>query len=605
MAKLNMKDIEKKNSVPKFNTMEALSKVVDPTNLFILQHKAETTVIVGAKEASKTWLVKAWELYTMELDPMASTLGLKKYQTAAARILQANFMKMINYVFNTEIKDKDGNIIKPKFKAKYEWEPTVGVFRRLKDKKNKINNQHQFYGSFEGYNALAGLEPPNGGYFSSLHIEEPAELGDSDTVDPLIWKSQIKGIDDTVKRARATYAETNPHFPPLPFKKWITFNDWDEEHPVSKLVQKYLPREDFINFATGVDYNKVSNSVSDKIDGINAIPELVEFVNKHWDSIRESILKNHTQMKYVEKDDLGKRIDTLLVRKTKFSNVITREGVSEIVKEKREEVINDMRISLMTGNKNDLAVLFGLVDNSDTGIEKRFNFKDMKSVIVDTDEKLKEEGRKVMGFSVGWDHDANRGPYSTPCTLSAVAYNAGNSIEPRLEYRDWKVMLHPSVAIEGYGKGTADQSNTKIYHKQMIDITKKLKDKYVGGKRHLEHGISAIFDDDDGSYVYKMNEDLIDYGFEFVDALENKNGKIETGGFGTVSRDKMWELGIDLGDILIDERNKDIIKFLKEVPVEKTGTRSVKGKFGKRLKDAINSAEYAWWVFRMILLQMR
>ncbi len=602
MATLNKKDIDKKNNVKYFNTMKALETVVDPTNFAILSHKAKTTVLVGAKDASKTWPVKAWEVYTMERDPMASTLALKKYQTSASKLLQLGTQSMLNYIFNIEER-KNNEIVKPKYTSKYKWEPTVGSFKRIIDTKNKINNQQQFYGSFEGYNALAGLQPGNGGYFTSLHIEEPSEMGDTDTVDPLEWKRQIDSILDTIERARVAYSETQPHFEPLPFKVFITFNDWDEEHPESIFVQKYMPREKFINFAVGFDYNSLYNKVSDRIDGKNIVPELKEVIMEKWEEIKDSIMKNHTQMVYVEKDELGKKVDKLLVRKTKFSNVIAREGSTKLAKEKREEILENMKFALMTGNQNELAVLFGMVDNSEIGVTKRFNFKNMDDSIIDTDAKLKEPGREVLGFSMGWDHDANRGPYGTPATISAVKYNAGNPFEPNYKYTDWKVMIHPQVAIEGYGKGQAGE-NTELYHRQMIDISKSLKQKYVGNKKSLGLGICAVFDDDDGSYINKINKELIEDGYMYADAIESKNGKIETGGYGTESRDKMWEVGIDLQNILIDQSNTETIKYLKSVPIEKSGKRSAKGKFGKRLKDAINSAEYAIWVWRSQLFNM-
>lgn len=96
-------------------------------------------------------------------------------------------------------------------------------------------------------------------------------------------------------------------------------------------------------------------------------------------------------------------------------------------------------------------------------------------------------------------------------------------------------MIHPQVLIEGYGKGQMGK-NTELMHEQMRQISVELMHKYCGLKP-LEYGKHATFDDDDGSYVYKIAPHLIDAGFDVADALENKNGKIPTGGFGVPDRD--------------------------------------------------------------------
>lgn len=140
---------------------------------------------------------------------------------------------------------------------------------------------------------------------------------------------------------------------------------------------------------------------------------------------------------------------------------------------------------------------------------------------------------------MGWDHDANRGPVGTPVTLSAIPVQGGNMFEPVTYYKDVKLLIHDGTPyqIEGYGKGD-NGHNTAIYHKQMIELSRKAYEKYVGvNGRELEYGKSIIFDDDDGSYTYKLERPLREIGYRSVSILPNKNGKIETGGFGVPSRD--------------------------------------------------------------------
>lgn len=120
-------------------------------------------------------------------------------------------------------------------------------------------------------------------------------------------------------------------------------------------------------------------------------------------------------------------------------------------------------------------------------------------------------------------------------------------------------MIHPQVEIQGYGKG-ARGTNTKLYHEMMIDRTRELYTKYVGlPSKGLKYGKFAIFDDDDGSYIGHIADYFINMGFDDADALENKNGKFEKGGFGVAARDDMWQFGIDANKVMIDESNVDLI----------------------------------------------
>ncbi|MEX5266082.1 hypothetical protein RF640_18910, partial [Kocuria sp. CPCC 205231] len=135
-------------------------------------------------------------------------------------------------------------------------------------------------------------------------------------------------------------------------------------------------------------------------------------------------------------------------------------------------------------------------------------------------------------------------------------------------YTDLKVMLHPQIEIEGYGKG-AQGENTQLYHQMMIDASKLSFDQFM---RNHEYKVrkgtatSCIFDDDDGSYVGKMVDNLQGVNsdgkvyFDWVLPLENKNGKIEEYGFGTEGRDVLWQNGIDYGMIMVDERNEKLVE---------------------------------------------
>lgn len=580
-TKLKLKQ-EKKEEL-RFNTLEELEKVIGPDKMLMFTHKARYVDIIGAKDTGKSFPLELYKLYIMERDPMASVLTLMKYSTNASKRGTRSLYSALS-----ALRRKD-------YKFPYAYEPSTSHMYRMKDKKIRINNQAIEYGSFENSDALAGYTVSNGGYPALIHIEEPVLQGDKgETATLNQWNADIQTIEDTIQRHWRDYASTNPHFAPIPFKIVTTMNDWDPEHPVSKRAEKYHPQMKFLDWCLGFEYSRLLNLWKDKIrDAETVIPALKTWVDERWSEIQQNVLRNHTQFVYVERDPITNiKEDRLIGRMQKFANPVVRES-----EEQRENVYDQMYMALVTGDRLGLAKSFGMGFGGTADEDKIFNFKSF--VPIDTDAMLKEDGRELLAFSVAWDHDANRGPVATPCTLSAIKYNAGNPFEPIIAYKDYKVLIHPQVLIEGYGKGTMGQ-NTAIYHKQMVEVSAELYKKYVGKNNGVE--TFATFDDDDGSYVSHIGQSIVDIGYNYVDALKNKNGMIENEGFGVISRDKIWQSCIDVNDIMVDEQNVLLCDWLKTCPsvVNPAGEkkRSTEGKWGKRYKDVSNSAEYAWWPFR-------
>lgn len=596
--KLLLKDVQKNSSKKRFNTIDAMGDIVDKEKLVMFTHKARNVVVVAAKDTGKSFPVDLYKIYAMERDPMASILTLMKYKTGSS----TKGIRSMNKAL--------GNLRQENFDLQQVYEPSTGFYYRLprgkkgaKDLQTKLNSQFIQFGSFEDSDDLAGFVVSNLGYPALIHIEEPVLQGDSASVEEKDWDAANNTIIDTVHRHYRDYKLANEkkdyYHDPLPFKIITTMNDWDPEHPLSKRTELYHPQKKFLDWALGFEYSHLLNIWKDKIIGPDhVVMEIKAEIDERWEDIKESVLKNHTQWVYVEKNKMGVVIDTLFGRMQKFANPVARKD-----EETREKVYDEMYAALITGDTLGLAKAFGMGYDGTMGEEKRFNFKSFQPV--DTDKKISEPGRRILGFSMGWDHDANRGPVGTPCTISAIPINVGSPMNPVVEYTDIRFMIHEQIELEGYGKGEMGV-NTKFYHEQMIEVSKQMYKKYVG-KRNLELGSFAVFDDDDGSYVSKMADALIEFGYQWVDALENKNGKIETGGFGVVSRDKMWEISVDLGSLLIDNANDKLVDWLKQVPFADTTTgekkRSVKGKWGKRYKDISNSAEYAWWPFRFHMMQ--
>lgn len=116
--------------------------------------------------------------------------------------------------------------------------------------------------------------------------------------------------------------------------------------------------------------------------------------------IKKNLVKNHTGFVYIEKDINGKYVDTLYGRMTKFGNPQnrnTRKGENGELSQ-QDITLNEMYMALITGDSHELARTFGMGYDGTGGDDKRFNFQSFQPI--DTDKKLNEPDRKLMGFTV-------------------------------------------------------------------------------------------------------------------------------------------------------------------------------------------------------------
>lgn len=587
---------------PRFNTWDALAKEIEPEKLQVLLHTAENIDWLASKDSGKSYPINLLALMYMETDPYAVITYFMKYSTGAAKRGTKGYFDALS-------------VLRFKYSFPYEYEKSDSFLYRVVDRKSKMNNQSIDFGSFENYDNVAGYTTGIGGYPALTIFEEPIMNDNSETISDVEWLNAVKTIKDTIKRHYYSYldrqsrGETKYNHPPFPYKIITLANDWDPDHYVSKRAQKFHPREVFINRALGFDYWALMTFWQNKINGIDIVDGIKEVIDEKWDDIVASVMVNHTVAKYVDRDEKGVKHDVLIVRSTKFANPLNRVEGSQ----KREDALDELYNALVTANSIELARVMGMGAKGDDDAEKMFSFS--RFVPIDTDEKLKEEGRVIMGLSVAWDHDANRGPVGTPATKSGIRYVTGRGSDMRYAYRDLQYMVHPQVTIDGYGKGESGE-NTKLYHDMMVEASKILYDKYIGrfsrenGFRVDREAIEAIaiFDDDDGSYVYRMAERLGGNGyFDYVVPLENKNGEIASGGYSTAQRDRfIWQNPIDYGLVQIDKTNDMLVDWFRNVPkaynMDGTPKHSTEGKWKKRYKDISDSAAYSLWPWRYELL---
>lgn len=602
MAKMNLKEM-KKGDKPIFNKLQYLLDELPPSKraMFMEDNEVETEVLIAAKDTGKSFPIELYKYYAMERDPSFNFITLQKFSTGAIKRQSRAANKCQIY-------------LKRKYNLKYDYEKKdMSFWMRMMDKKSILNNQTNEYSSFEDVDGLAGSTPSNGGYYGGLHIEEPSQQSDAisgKTIGAKEWNKKIATIKDTLKRSISEYNATNPYHKPLKFKIFISMNDWDEDFIISKQAEKYLPRLKFMDWTLGgeeIPTLKYSHFIAEFEDkaGIEPIPELVTWINEadengktRWEWIKEFVVKNHTKRVVVNEDEFGRKINTAFTRMTKMANPLATSDES-----KKEEIFEAMYNALITANRTELARVFGMADDGTGDLDRRFNFK--KITTVNTDDYLKD--RVIYGMSIGWDHDANRGPVGTPVILSGLDKWTRHGLNEReREIVDLTLTVAPQILIEGFGKGKQGE-NTKYYHEIMRDETEKVFDKYLNGdfKKDISINSQAVFDDDSGSYVNKFAEWLSEKGI-FAYPVPAKNGKVESPtGYGRESREEMVEPDIDIGGIVFDKSNTMLLKWFKMVPatLTKEGTKSfTKGIWSSRLKDVSDSFFYGLIPFKLHII---
>lgn len=538
----------------RFNTPEALGEYLDETKVSIVLNKAQNKLLIGAKDSGKTIVVVVDEIYRMETDPMMNALGARKYSTGASKRLASAILK------NTiRLKQKG-------FHFEHEYHKTQQYIYRQKDKRNNYKNQAIEFVSFEDEDGLAGVDVNNGGYIGLVHIEEPALKGDDNPTGPEEWDSIMQTLKDSANRTVRDYAATDPYHAPFNPTWWYTLNDWDEGHYLSQLAEEKMPRQEFLDWVLGFSSKVLLGNK--------------RLVDENWEEIKHNLTNNHT--KQLEIPDIDGE-SWLIVRMTKFANPNIREPRTDLDKESYEKAMRDAYDALWQADTTKLARVLGMLYEGVDTDPKVHNFFELDEEFK-ADGFVREEGRKVLGFSIGVDIDVDRRLTLTPSMISAVKYNAGNPFQPNYKWRDHKISIHPHRIINAYGKGE-NGKNTRIYKAGLLQTIPKIIEDYKDVLEGIP--IQVVVDDNGGTWADALTV-LKDSGI--VDNLQtaDKNGAIH----GIPARQDRWQVGLEGEHIMIDEHNKEMFEFLYGVKKDKKGTRIEKGKYEK-LADFINSAEYS------------
>lgn len=570
-------------SLPLFNDIDNLKDFISAEKVEWFKNLGSIwkVVILGAKDTGKSFPADMYKLYCMEHDPYASVVTMMKHTTLSGKKSRDNFAKVVAVLLRSK-----------KYQLPYEYDYQASAIYRVIHKKNNVLNQRMEYSSFEDYDRSTSMNLGNDGYFALLHAEELVQMGDNNIIDRETWKSLSEGMKSNLVRRRNEFKIAYPDRDPLPFIFLITLNPWNDKFPEVEDANVYHPENDFLNWAIGFDYMGILDIYKGKVGGGIVIGELKSWVDERWEDIKNSLLNNHTSTKDVINNEMGLPINTRYVRTTAFANPMYR---NVLLNDELVQRFNDVYYALITGSRSALTATLGLSGNGMQNNNKRFN---LPSTITYKDEDIKD--RVVLGLSIGWDHDANRGPVGTPTLITGIPYRGYDENDNYVyHYKDIMVHIEPQELIQGYGSGQQGEL-TEQYHNDMIRISDNVYDKYFD-KVHTILGTTAVFDDDDGSYLKKMVNSLEKKYDEIYKAKKHgKSDEISTStgfrGWQVSSRDNLYQLLLETGSMRIHESNTGLLDWFKMVPNDTDGNgdkkRSTEGIWGTRMKDLSNSCDY-------------
>lgn len=255
---------------------------LDKIKIEILDHPASKKYWVGAKDAGKTRPIIMRDLTHIETDKDAQVIKFKKY-------IKGGIARLFNSHRNMALE------VKRKGYAVHDYVSAQSYGYKLE---GNVKKQVIEYLSLEDTNSIAGIEAVEGGYFASLHIEEPVMFGEKGKVpDKREWDDTVKMILDSIDRSNRAYAINNGlnEIPKCIYN--ASMNAWDD-HPLVVETEKYFPENVFLDF------------------------------------IKVDILNNHTKAVY------RKENDTLYIRLTKFSNPIIR-AIETLLKQNNINTVED------------------------------------------------------------------------------------------------------------------------------------------------------------------------------------------------------------------------------------------------------------------------
>lgn len=539
-------------------------KFISKEAVAFLDHPAKKKSIIGGKGTGKNRIVATEMIAAMEENYRAHNIGLRKYKTNSADILHRSIANMA-----LEIKN-DGYDI-PTYEA-----GQSKTYRMVK--KNKTENQEVLYGSFEGYDQIAGLEAPGLGYVENVLVDEPILQDERpDKIpSPESWKLINKSLKDTISRSAARFVS---NFPGTKYKSttyFYTMNPWGS-HPHLDECERISPEADFREYVKKDLFNNHTTLVYSKEDD-HLVMRATKFANPQINIMEKTMF----ELGINNKDEFKEKAHLIDFTADVFTHNKVNEELflTHLENEENVTVYTKAIRALEFNDAAELARVLGFKYEQESKDAKTYSLENLK--LADTDKIMKSADIVSRPF-IAWDIDQKRGGrfVFTPVWLATK----GNLIQ-----KVTNIIVGKQVIINA-PLGVGDNGEKiPYYFEQKAKIVEDFTNKFITSTNTTAMPIMYV--DDNSKHYVKMFAEQIPYVPVASCKFKNKDG------WRIVQRQNWLQLAIDSGLLIMDKDNHELLKSLKASYIREGADQRDESGGQAKLYDPINSMEYALYSVR-------
>lgn len=545
--------------INKDNKLDALRDLLDPSKIAILQHPAQDTYWIGAKDSGKSRPVFAAIVVELESDTSSYSWILKKFKGNAADRAHANIASIAQ-----ELKIKGWGV------KKYE----KGQSETFKmSRKKKTDNQSITYSSSDNYDTLAGMTGPNNGKIPIIAFEEVASITGASPEEVDRWDTSIDMIKASVARINRTYQMVNRKNADVTKYHYMT-NNWDD-HPVLDMAERVFPIKEWQDF---VKKDIINNNIMAKHDKFNdrLFVRNSSFNNPVLRAIEIHLDKHGiTDMASYE---LNKhKIDFKAPELIEF--FLGEHQFVYHLKEYKSSILSICKQAIANPKSQHsqrmLGTYLGFNYKNTVGVNKTYPNHD--DIVFGDTWKMLSYADNNAGLRMAIDVDENRRFVLTGSTvINKVDYRTGAKIS--------NLITFPQVTIKAHGQ----MDNVEIKESYITQICKEVNRMYIKFNREAKENKfapSLTIDENHSAWVpyikQKMNI-----------SVKKVRGK-QSNDYNILKRQKYLNHFIDMSSLVIDKQNillkKDIIKSVKKIGQAQRDESGSRNKF----YDYLNSFEYS------------
>lgn len=543
-------------------------KLISQDKVDLLDHPATNKYYIGGKDGGKSRSAAVEMITSLETDPHAQGLALKKYKYGGIARLHTSYQNIA-----LEIKALGFSIP--------EYEKGVSETYRMV-KAFKSQNQQIEYSSFDDANGLAGIEAKNLGYFSIVHIEEPVLIDDDGKLPTMAeWRAKMSTIKKSVARSNRKYISTHAGKPIEATKYIYTMNPWDD-HPIIEEAEQIYPEhkfitwvmEDYLSNHTRAVHHKETDSLWIRTTTLsNPVIRTIETLLKHYE------VKFLDDWNNLDKSEMNWELPAL-----------KEFGISEAVVKAHLQGYDGVAIwfqierAIMEEDSLMLASLLGLKYQGSSGNQKTWMLDGL--TLGDSDTILRNRNIEITGMTLGWDIDIrkNRGLVATPIY--------------------YVKQLNDLDMVIGEGAVIGKQRYVPIFTGDAELMKQSYWDRAVRVNKEIRIYSETLNINPRFPKIIYVDENKLDLIIEMrkfdMDFYGGVRKPIKQGHYDIETRQRLIQSALTRGFLFMDKENTDLYRTMKASYIkEGDKKRDEKGKNEKEY-DYINSFEYAFYPLRHV-----